>query len=72
MPGGNKYGNFSGPQYGICPVVAGLGALILEYFPDLSAEQIKYVIEKSATPVKEKVILPGTQKNLGGNEESKW
>ena len=69
LPGGNKYGNFSGTSMA-CPVVAGLGALILEYFPDLSAEQLKYVIEKSATPVKEKVILPGTQKNLGGNEES--
>ena len=47
-----------------------LAALILEYFPDLSAEQLKYVIEKSATPIKEKVILPGTQKTPGGNEES--
>ncbi len=44
-----------------CPVVAGVAGLILEYFPDLSAEQLKYVIEKSATPIKEKVILPGTQ-----------
>ena len=69
LPGGNKYGNFSGTSMA-CPVVAGVGALILEYFPDLSAEQLKYVIEKSATPVKEKVILPGTQKTPGGNEES--
>lgn len=50
------------------PVVAGVAALILEYFPDLTAEQIKYVIDKSATPIKEKVILPGTQKTLGGDE----
>jgi subtilisin family serine protease len=69
LPGGNKYGKFSGTSMA-CPVVAGLGALILEYFPDLSAEQLKYVIEKSATPVKEKVILPGTQKTPGGDEES--
>ena len=69
LPGGNKYGNYSGTSMA-CPVVAGLGALILEYFPDLSAEQLKYVIEKSATPVKEKVILPGTQKTPGGSDEN--
>ncbi len=51
-----------------CPIVAGVAALILEYFPDLSAEQIKYVIEKSSMPIKEKVILPGTQKMTGGDE----
>jgi subtilisin family serine protease len=69
LPGGNKYGNFSGTSMA-CPVVAGLGALILEYFPDLSAEQLKYVIEKSTTPIKEKVILPGTQKTAGRDAES--
>ena len=69
LPGGNKYGNFSGTSMA-CPVVAGLGALILEYFPDLSAEQLKYVIEKSTTPIKEKVILPGTQKTAGRDGES--
>jgi subtilisin family serine protease len=69
LPGGNKYGNFSGTSMA-CPVVAGVAALILEYFPDLSAEQLKYVIEKSAAPVNEKVILPGTQKTPGGNDES--
>ncbi|MEP6926486.1 MAG: S8 family serine peptidase [Ginsengibacter sp.] len=69
LPGGNKYGNFSGTSMA-CPVVAGVAALILEYFPDLSAEQLKFVIEKSASPLKEKVILPGTQKTPGGTEES--
>jgi subtilisin family serine protease len=69
LPGGNRYGEFSGTSMA-CPVVAGVAALILEYFPDLSAEQLKYVIEKSVSPIKEKVILPGTQKTPGGNEES--
>ncbi|MEP7144258.1 MAG: S8 family serine peptidase [Ferruginibacter sp.] len=69
LPGGNKYGNYSGTSMA-CPVVAGLGAMILEYFPDLSAEQLKYVIEKSAVPVNEKVILPGTQKTAGNDGES--
>jgi subtilisin family serine protease len=67
LPGGNKYGNYSGTSMA-CPVVAGVAALIREYFPDLSAEQVKYVIDKSATPIREKVILPGTQKTPGGDE----
>ncbi len=67
LPGGNKYGNFSGTSMA-CPVVAGVAALILEYFPELTAEQVKYVIDKSATPITEKVILPGTQKTPGGDE----
>jgi len=48
--------------------VAGVAALILEYFPDLTAEQVKYVISKSSTPIKDKVILPGTQKGPGGDD----
>ncbi len=63
LPGGDKYGNLSGTSMA-CPVVAGLGALILEYFPDLSAEQLKYVIEKSATPLKEEVKLPGSDDEM--------
>lgn len=44
------------------PVVAGIAALILEYYPELSAEQVKYCIEKSViAPTKDqKIILPGT------------
>lgn len=60
LPGGNKYGNASGTSMA-APVVSGLAALLLSYFPDLSAEQLKYVIVKSVTPIEEEVILPGTQ-----------
>lgn len=60
LPGGDKYGSLSGTSMA-APVVAGLAALILEYYPNLTAEQIKYVIEKSVTPIKDPVILPGSQ-----------
>ena len=65
LPGGDKYGNSSGTSMA-APVVAGIAALVLEYYPNLSAEQLKYVIKKSAVPVKEKVILPGTQNPAPG------
>ncbi|MCO6498464.1 MAG: S8 family peptidase [Chitinophagaceae bacterium] len=60
LPGGNVYGKMSGTSMA-APVVSGIAALLLEYFPKLSAEQLKYVIEKSVTPITEDVILPGTQ-----------
>lgn len=63
LPGGNKYGNLSGTSMA-APVVAGLAALILEYYPDLTAEQIKYVIEKSVSPMKDPVELPGSKNEL--------
>jgi cell wall-associated protease len=59
IPGGNTYGNASGTSMA-CPVVAGIAALLLEYYPSLTAQQLKYVIEKSATHLTEKVNLPGT------------
>ncbi len=59
MPGGNNYSNASGTSMA-CPVVAGTAAFILSYYPTLSAKQLKYVIEKSATPVTEKVKNPET------------
>jgi subtilisin family serine protease len=70
LPGGDKYGSLSGTSMA-APVVAGLGALILSYFPDLSAEQIKYVIEKSVNPEKEKVKLPGTDELVNLSDISK-
>lgn len=48
VPTGNNYQNLQGTSMA-SPVVTGLAALILEYFPNLSAEQVKMVIEKSTT-----------------------
>jgi subtilisin family serine protease len=47
VPGGNNYQNLQGTSMA-SPVVAGLAAFILEYYPNLSAQQVKMVIEKSA------------------------
>ena len=47
IPGGNTYGEKDGTSMA-SPVVAGLAALILSYYPDLSAEQVKQIIERSS------------------------
>lgn len=59
----DKFGNFSGTSMAT-PVVAGVAALILEYYPDLSAQQVKYVINTSAVPETEKVRIPGTSDSV--------
>ena len=53
------YGNLQGTSMA-SPVVAGLAAFILSYYPELSAEQLKYVIEKSAVLSDLKVKKPGS------------
>ena len=59
IPGGNTYGNASGTSMA-CPVVAGVAALILEYYPTLTPQQVKLAIEKSVNIPTEKVKNPGT------------
>ena len=67
IPGGNTYGNASGTSMA-CPVVAGIAALLLEHYPNLTAKQLKYVIEKSVTVPAEKVNIPGTEDQVYLNE----
>lgn len=44
------------------PIVAGIAALVLEYYPSLSAKQLKQVILQSATPLTGTMVLkPGSQ-----------
>ena len=68
----NGYENQQGTSMA-SPVVAGIAALILEYYPNLSAEQVKYCIEKSAIvpPSSLKVIKPGTDKETTISELAK-
>jgi len=70
IPGGNNYGNLQGTSMA-CPLVAGIAALTLEYFPNLSAKQLKYVIEKSAQKPEYKVTKPGTDETVEFSELSR-
>ncbi|NLR78405.1 S8 family peptidase [Chitinophaga eiseniae] len=47
------------------PVVAGIAALIREYFPRLSARQVKYIIEHSVLKPQETVNIPGAKRKNG-------
>jgi len=47
LPGKTNYGFLRGTSMA-SPVVAGVAAVICSYFPQLSAKQVKYAIEKSA------------------------
>ncbi|HEX4878014.1 MAG TPA: S8 family serine peptidase, partial [Chitinophagaceae bacterium] len=61
VPGGNTYQNLQGTSMA-SPVVAGLAAFILQYYPNLTPAQVKMVIEKSAQG-------PGTKVKNPGNDE---
>jgi subtilisin family serine protease len=71
MPGGDKYDLQDGTSMA-SPVVAGLAALLRSYFPQLTASQIKYSIEKSATTGSEIFVTkPGTEEEIKFSEISR-
>jgi len=62
LPGGNQYGFEQGTSMS-APIVTGIAALIRSYFPDLTAVQVKNIIEKSALHINDSsfvVMVPGT------------
>ncbi len=46
------------------PITAGVAALVLEYYPTLSARQLKEVILASAKPLQLQVIKPGSKEKV--------
>jgi subtilisin family serine protease len=70
LPGGNSYGNLDGTSMA-SPVVTGVAALIFEYFPNLTPEQVKSIIEKSVTKPTIKAKNPGTDEDADLSQLSK-
>ena len=58
VPGGNTYANLQGTSMA-APVVSGVAALIMSYYPNLSAVQVKKIIEKTVSKPAVKVANPG-------------
>jgi cell wall-associated protease len=57
---GNKYETLSGTSMA-SPVVSGIAALVLEYYPTLSAKQLRYVLDNSVMKLPgDSVTIPGT------------
>jgi len=57
---GNEYQDAQGTSMA-SPVVSGVAAMLLSYFPDLTAEQVKDVMMRSVRKIRRlKVIEPGT------------
>lgn len=72
LPGGNEYGFLQGTSMA-APVVTGVAALIRSYYPQLSAEQVKEVIDKSSDQLSDsvKVMEPGTYRMVTMKDLSK-
>lgn len=61
---GNEYESLSGTSMAT-PVVTGVAALVLEYYPDLSAEQLRWVLDHSVTELDSvQVIKPGSNEKV--------
>lgn len=62
FPGGNHYGNLQGTSMA-APIVTGLAALIRSYYPNLTAVQVKKIIEESTFKPDNSVqsIKPGSK-----------
>jgi len=63
LPGNSKYGFEQGTSMS-APVVTGIAAIIRSYFPQLTARQVKFAIERSAFRLTDSTVLvrqPGSE-----------
>lgn len=61
VPGGNTYAEKDGTSMA-SPVVAGVAALILSYYPELSGQQVKQILETSVQRIPGKAVdRPGSE-----------
>lgn len=63
IPGGNTYGDKDGTSMA-APVVAGIAALLLSYYPALSPKQVIEVLEKSSKKIETSFPKPGTDEKV--------
>lgn len=71
-PGANIYSTIPGNNYEMLsgtsmatPMVSGVAALVLEYYPQLTATQVKNILLESVTSMKGKMVLkPGTSEKV--------
>ena len=70
LPGGDQYGNLNGTSMA-CPLVAGVAAVILQYYPTLTPQQVKMAIEKSSVAPKDMVNIPGSTTKVKLSELSR-
>lgn len=70
IPGGNTYGDAQGTSMA-SPVVAGLAAFLLQYYPKLTPVQLKEIIMKSAVAPTEDVRKPGSTDKVPLSELSR-
>lgn len=70
VPGGNTYQNLQGTSMA-SPVVAGLAAFIMSYYPGLTAAQVKTIIEKSSKNPGMDVKNPGDEEMVNLSELSR-
>ena len=64
LPGGNKYGKLDGTSMA-SPVVAGIAAMLLSYYPELSSKQVKKILETSTIKITdEKITKPGSSNEM--------
>ena len=58
----NSYDTYSGTSMA-CPAVAGVAALVMSYYPELSGKDVKKILMKSVTDLSDvEVVLPGNEK----------